>query len=141
MAYQPSDHTTSSKYISKIVRLCQGDPDFYSYVELPLVCATDSDNDYYLVQSAHLATLSLEGNGIKEVLVASFSKSETEVSDIPSSESAVCIYPIEDINHAFYERRINCAQQQTDNTEINWLGSTSCRISQPLVSRLDIGKK
>ncbi|KAJ8047492.1 Plexin-A4 [Holothuria leucospilota] len=137
VAFQPSDHTTSSKYISKVVRLCQGDPDFYSYIELPLVCANDSDNDYHLVQSSQLATLSLEGNETKVVLVAAFSKSETEISDIPSSESAVCIYPLEDINRAFYERRINCAQQQTDNTEINWSGSAPCRISQTLVDAVE----
>ncbi|PIK48789.1 putative plexin-A4 [Apostichopus japonicus] len=91
----------------------------------------NGDDDYNLIQSAHLASLSLDGDKeLKDVLVASFSKSESHTSPTPSSESAICIYPVDDINQAFYDRRLDCAQQGTDNTEISWAGSRDCSINQ-----------
>ncbi|XP_071816756.1 plexin-A4-like [Apostichopus japonicus] len=132
-ASQPRDFSTISRYTSKLVRLCHGDPDFNSYIELPLVCAgMNEDDDYNLIQSAHLASLSLDGDEVKDVLVASFSKSESLTSPTPSSESAICIYSVDDINQAFYDRRIHCTKQGSDNTEISWAGSTACSDTEPL---------
>ncbi|XP_071816755.1 plexin-A4-like isoform X2 [Apostichopus japonicus] len=137
-ASQPRDYSTISRYTSKLVRLCHGDPDFNSYIELPLVCGgmTD-DDDYNLIQSAHLASLSLDGDEeVKEVLVASFSKSESLTSPTPSSESAICIYSVDDINQAYYDRRLDCAEQGTDNTEISWAGSRECLNNPFLFDRI-----
>ncbi|XP_071816759.1 plexin-A3-like isoform X2 [Apostichopus japonicus] len=136
VASQPKEFSTISRYTSKLVRLCHGDPDFKSYIELPLVCdGMTEDEDYNLIQSAHLASLSLDGDEeLKDVLVASFSKSESPTSPTPSSESAICIYSVDDINQAFYYRRLNCSQQGTDNTEISWAGSRECSNNQFLFS-------
>ncbi|XP_071817170.1 plexin-A4-like isoform X2 [Apostichopus japonicus] len=137
-ASQLRDYSTISRYTSKLVQLCHGDPNFNSYIELPLVCGgMNEDDDYNLIQSAHLASLSLDGDEeLKDVLVASFSKSESLTSSTPSSESAICIYSVDDINQAFYDRRLDCTQQGTDNTEISWAGSTACSVNEALFRRI-----
>ncbi|XP_071816762.1 plexin-A4-like [Apostichopus japonicus] len=136
-ASQPRDYSTISRYTSKLVRLCHGDPDLISYIELPLVCGgMTEDDDYNLIQSAHLASLSLDRDEVKDVLVASFSKSESPTSPTPSSESAICIFSVDEINQAFYDRRLDCAQQGTDNTEISWVGSRACSNNPFLFNRI-----
>ncbi|PIK40581.1 putative plexin-A2 [Apostichopus japonicus] len=143
-ASQPRDYSTISRYTSKLVRLCHGDPEFNSYIELPLVCGEmtkdegENDDDYNLIQSAHLASLSLDGDEeLKDVLVASFSKSDSLSSPTPSSESAICIYSVDDINQAFYDRRLDCAQKGTYTTKISWVGTTACSDNEFLFDRIN----
>ncbi|PIK40579.1 putative plexin-A2 [Apostichopus japonicus] len=106
VASQPKEFSTISRYTSKLVRLCHGDPDFKSYIELPLVCGgMTEDEDYNLIQSAHLASLSLDGDEeLKDILVAPV--------------------PLLHLNHL----------SGTDNTEISWAGSRECSNNQFLFS-------
>ncbi len=110
-------NTESQNYISKIVQICQDDPQFRSYVEIPLVCRSSSDI-YNLVQSAVLvepgsdlanypATASTES-----LLIATFSKSQSENSDTPSSMSALCLYKLSDLRARMTENIQRCFSGQ-----------------------------
>ena len=44
------------RYHSKLVRICQNDPHYYSYTEVPLICKSSAKNiDFNLAQAAHVA--------------------------------------------------------------------------------------
>jgi len=97
--------TVSTTFASRLVRVCERDRSFYSYVEMPIHCA-----DYNLVRAAvvvqpaaDLATrllLSSEVGDRQKLLVAAFSRSLGE-GDSPSNESAVCLYRLVDVQRSF----------------------------------------
>ncbi len=112
-------NTESQNYVSKIVQVCQNDPQFRSYVEIPLVCRSQSTTYMYnLVQSAvvtepgsDLANF-LAITNTENLLIATFSKSQSENSDTPSSESAVCVYKLGDIRTRMTENIQRCFSGQ-----------------------------
>lgn len=103
--------TTSSKpFITKLVRICQKDVNYHSYVEVLLTCRSNGNGiDYNLAQAAYVgkpgANLARE-MGISmndEVLFVTFSKSkdENDIYNEPSQNSAVCIYTLQFIQKMF----------------------------------------
>ncbi|XP_037086634.1 LOW QUALITY PROTEIN: plexin-A1-like [Pollicipes pollicipes] len=102
--------TETSPYISKLVRVCQDDPHYYSYTEIPIDCIDDKGIKYNLAQAAHVATAGsdvatkLGITAQDDVLYAVFSvseRSEGENSDKPTNKSALCVYSLKDIRHKF----------------------------------------
>ena len=83
--------TTSqgSPYISKLVRLCHADRDYYSYTEIPIDCISgDGSRSYNLVQAAHVGKA---GSGLAtdlgitpqdDVLFAVFSESDPNEGEV-----------------------------------------------------------
>ena len=105
--------TESQNYVSKIVQVCQNDPQFRSYVEIRLVCRSQTTT-YNLVQSAVVAEPGsdlanfLAITNTENLLIATFSTSQSENSDTPSSESAVCVYKLSDIRTRMTENIQRC---------------------------------
>ncbi|XP_043569984.1 plexin-A4 isoform X2 [Chiloscyllium plagiosum] len=100
-------------YTSKLVRLCQADTTFNSYVEMPIGCVRDGV-EYRLLQAAHLAkagpvlarSLGIQANR-DDVLFAVFSKGQKRRSQAPD-ESVLCMFVLSSINERIKDRLQSC---------------------------------
>ncbi|CAH2296138.1 plexin-A3 isoform X2, partial [Pelobates cultripes] len=106
------DATGEKFFTSKIVRMCSGDPEFYSYVEFPIGCMKDGV-EYRLIQSAYLSrpgrklALELEIAEDEEVLYTVFSQGQKNRSN-PPRESVLCLFTLSQINKRIKERIQSC---------------------------------
>lgn len=117
--------TVSRSFSSRLARVCQRDHGFYSYVEMPIRCRA-GDVDYNLVRAAtvvqpaadlaarlRMAPESETDGDRRKVVVATFSRSLGE-GDMPSSDSAVCLYRLVDVQRTFVDNLQRCfSGQQT----------------------------
>uniref|UniRef100_A0A8D8QDQ6 Plexin-A1 n=1 Tax=Cacopsylla melanoneura TaxID=428564 RepID=A0A8D8QDQ6_9HEMI len=98
----------NSPYISKLVRICHDDPNYYSYTEIPITCNSNSGKQYNLVQAGFVGKPGSDlakDMGITaqdDVLFAVFAE-----RDHPSS-SALCIYPLSSIRQTFTQNIREC---------------------------------
>ncbi|XP_059843060.1 plexin-A4 isoform X1 [Hypanus sabinus] len=105
--------TRQRVYTSKLVRLCQADTTFNSYVEMPIGCVKDGV-EYRLLQAAHLAkagpvlarALRITA-GQDDVLFAVFSKGQKQRSQ-PPDESVLCMFVLNTINEHIKKRLQSC---------------------------------
>ncbi|GBN74663.1 Plexin A3 [Araneus ventricosus] len=104
-------------FISKLVRVCQRDVQYYSYTEVPLVCRTSPDGiDYNLVQAAYVGkpgselAKSLGISAQESVLFAVFAKSkdEADIYNKPSPNSALCVYALSAVHRKFTQNIQHC---------------------------------
>ena len=108
------ESVTSQKYVSRLVRVCQNDPKYFSYSEVPLEC-NHSGTSYNLVQAvsvrspgAELAR-SLNIPTTEDVFFAAFSVSHVN-SNRPTSNSALCVYSMREIRSKFTLNIHECFQ-------------------------------
>ncbi|BFZ10473.1 hypothetical protein BsWGS_13510 [Bradybaena similaris] len=90
----------SKEKVTKIIRLCQGDRYFRSYIEIPLECQDASSAGMTVAQAASQME---DGR-----LVVSYS---ADSSSTPTSTS-LCIYRMEDIDEIFVQTVQNCYNGQ-----------------------------
>lgn len=103
-------------FLSKLVRICQKDVNFYSYTEVPLVCRSPDSVDYNLAQAAFIGkpgselAVSLGITAQDQVLYVVFSKSrdEQDVFNKPSRQSALCVYALSAIHRKFTQNIQHC---------------------------------
>lgn len=106
------DSTGEKFFTSKIVRMCSGDREFYSYIEFPIGCTKDGV-EYRLIQSAYLSKPGkrlAESLGIPEdedVLFTIFSQGQKNRSS-PPRESVLCLFTLSEINRRIRERIQSC---------------------------------
>uniref|UniRef100_T1H2W5 Sema domain-containing protein n=1 Tax=Megaselia scalaris TaxID=36166 RepID=T1H2W5_MEGSC len=97
--------TTSREYISKLVRICHEDSNYYSYTEIPVDCISGGTK-YNLVQAAFLGKPGqdlAENLSITEqdhVLYAVFSEG--------SGKTALCVYSLKSIRRKFMQNIKAC---------------------------------
>ena len=112
-----------SPYISKLVRVCQDDPHYYSYTEIPIDCRDSAGIKYNLAQAAHVTKAGsnlaskLGINAQDDVLYGVFSKSEAnegENSNKPTNRSALCVYSLKAIRQTFTQNIMECFQGKAD---------------------------
>lgn len=121
-------------FISKLVRICQKDINYYSYTEVPLVCRSDG-LDYNLAQAAYVGrpgselALSLGITAQDDVLFVVFSKSqdESDVFNKPSRRSALCVFALSAIHRKFTQNIQHCFNGNGNQ------GLDFVTISQPCV--------
>lgn len=110
-------NSTSSQYMSKMVRVCHDDEHYYSYTEIPMECVGEPQTGrrYNLVQAAYVgkAGSDLAGDlGITaqdDVLFAVFSESDSPYSNRPSSNmSALVVYSLKAIRRKFMQNIKTC---------------------------------
>uniref|UniRef100_A0A6P7GE62 Plexin-A4-like n=1 Tax=Diabrotica virgifera virgifera TaxID=50390 RepID=A0A6P7GE62_DIAVI len=109
-------HTTSSQYISKLVRVCHDDENYYSYTEIPMDCISEAQGGrkYNLVQAAYVGRAGSDlasDLGITaqdDVLFAVFSESEPVIANKPSELSALCVYSLKSIRRKFMQNIKHC---------------------------------
>ncbi|XP_022901683.1 plexin-A2 [Onthophagus taurus] len=107
-------HTSSqNQYISKLVRVCHDDENYYSYTEIPMDCTGDVHN-YNLVQAAYVGKAGSDLASVlgitaqDDVLFAVFSASQTPNPSRPMNSSALCVYSLKAIRRKFMQNIKNC---------------------------------
>lgn len=107
---------TYSHYISKLVRVCHDDEHYYSYTEIPMDCVSEAQGGrkYNLVQAAYVGKAGSDlasDLGITaqdDVLFAVFSESDSQSSNKPSDNSALCVYSLKSIRRKFMQNIKTC---------------------------------
>ncbi|ERE63098.1 plexin-A3-like protein [Cricetulus griseus] len=111
-------------FTSKIVRMCSGDSEFYSYVEFPIGCSWHGV-EYRLVQSAHLAKPGLllaQALGVpadEDVLFTIFSQGQKNRAS-PPRQTILCLFTLSNIN-AHIRRRIQSCYRGEGTLALPWL--------------------
>uniref|UniRef100_A0A8D0NAJ4 Sema domain-containing protein n=1 Tax=Sus scrofa TaxID=9823 RepID=A0A8D0NAJ4_PIG len=111
-------------FTSKIVRMCSGDSEFYSYVEFPIGCSWRGV-EYRLVQSAHLAKPGLllaQALGVpadEDVLFTVFSQGQKNRAS-PPRQTVLCLFTLSNIN-AHIRRRIQSCYRGEGTLALPWL--------------------
>lgn len=107
----------NSPYISKLVRVCQNDSNYYSYTEIPIECVSETTGSKFdLVQAAFVGkpgpdlANKLDVTHQDDVLFAVFSRAENPGSSLAGKESALCVYSLKDIRRKFVENIELCFQ-------------------------------
>ncbi|KAF2885610.1 hypothetical protein ILUMI_20552 [Ignelater luminosus] len=99
-------------YVSRLSRMCINDANYDSYTEVTLQCV-DGDRRYNLVQDAKIATAGTElasALGVPSgtaVLVTVF-RPARGITNEPQPHSALCLYPLRDIEAKFNENIHMC---------------------------------
>lgn len=95
---------TNQQYVSKIIRLCEGQISFRHYVELQINCGSE----YTLIQKVKL----IKYLNNKQYLLTIASKPKTNSSLEPSinSHSAICLYDFDQIRNAFINNIIDLSK-------------------------------
>ena len=108
----------STNYVTRLSRVCQDDPFYYSYTEVPLEC-TNTGATYNILRAIYVArpggdlarSLGLADvpplSKLDDVLFALFSKSQPQ-SNEPIADSVLCVYPLKDIRRIFTETIQDC---------------------------------
>ncbi len=141
----------SSVFVSKMNRVCQTSPSFDSYTEITLQCQGSDGSVYSLVQAAHIGpagqdlAVSLGLNAEDMVLYAVFAKNEGAdgTSDVPSDQSALCVYKMSDILDAFKEAVRGCIQDG-DGYSVQYLQRSFCSrfpVSVSMISFKRVGSQ
>nr|XP_023691614.1 plexin-B3-like [Paramormyrops kingsleyae]XP_023691615.1 plexin-B3-like [Paramormyrops kingsleyae]XP_023691616.1 plexin-B3-like [Paramormyrops kingsleyae]XP_023691617.1 plexin-B3-like [Paramormyrops kingsleyae]XP_023691618.1 plexin-B3-like [Paramormyrops kingsleyae]XP_023691619.1 plexin-B3-like [Paramormyrops kingsleyae] len=92
------DVWTNREYRTYVSRLCAGDPNFYSYVEVPLACA----DGYNLAQAASLGI-----HGGSWSLFVAMATGQASMPT-PTSRSALCVYDMEGLDRAMRRAQQLC---------------------------------
>ncbi|XP_070558072.1 plexin-B-like [Ptychodera flava] len=128
--------TSSSGYISKLVRVCQQAEFQYfsSYAEVTLRCLDDS---YNLAQAAYLTrpgqdlTQSLALDDDEEVLFVTFAVGEDD-PPTPTTTSALCMYEMSVIETVFQDAAQGCMEGDgLQEFTAYWMLGASCSGSLP----------
>ena len=97
-----------------IIRICQRDKNYISYLELPLECKGTNGTNFNIGTSAYLTkpgNFFAKSAGIQasdEVLVVTFVQTNGGWND-PASKSGVCFYPVKEINEKLAADQKKCA--------------------------------
>lgn len=110
-----------NSYISKLVRVCNEDENYYSYTEIPIECGgtqgsggKSGGTNFNLVQAAYVGKAGSDLAGVlgitpqDDVLYAVFSESDTPNSNVPSEKSALCVYSLKAIRRKFMQNIKTC---------------------------------
>ena len=112
-----------------IIRICQRDKNYFSYLELPLECKGTNGTNFNIGTSAYLTkpgNFFATSSGIQasdEVLVVTFVQTNGGWND-PASKSGVCFYPVKEINEKLAADQKKCANgsYSTEKYGLPWRG-------------------
>lgn len=102
-----NSHAAPREHITKLVRICQEDSNYYSYTEIPVDCISDGGTKYNQVRAAYLGKPGsdlAESLGITaqdDVLFAVFGEST-------SNRSALCVFSLKAIRRKFMQNIKDC---------------------------------
>ena len=104
-------HAQPKEWISKLVRVCQEDSNYYSYTEIPIECVGEDGTKYNSVQSGYLGhpgqdlAENLNIQTSDDVLFAIFSQSNANVT---TNRTALCVYSLKSIRRKFMQNIKAC---------------------------------
>ncbi|KAG8189829.1 hypothetical protein JTE90_026130 [Oedothorax gibbosus] len=105
-------------YISRLARVCVSDAGYDSYVETTLQCLGPDGRDYNLLQDAHVVR-SESG----DLLIGVFAASRSHTSH-SSGRSAVCVFPLSDIEQRFNENIHLCFNGSVPSRDMNYIAGS-----------------
>ncbi|XP_034446957.1 plexin-B1-like isoform X1 [Hippoglossus hippoglossus] len=108
--YRRDIKSASREYRTYAARVCQDDTSYYSYVEVPLVCRspTSPSRTYNLLQAAQVG----QGAGQQgEDLLGVFSTHISSINNSPLDASALCVYPLDELDRHIDSTRDLCYTQ------------------------------
>ncbi|XP_074537146.1 plexin-B1 isoform X1 [Halichoeres trimaculatus] len=108
--YRRDIKSTTREYRTYAARVCLDDTSYYSYVEVPLVCRSPSSSSrtFNLLQAAQVGQgLGQEG----EDLLGVFSTRAGSANNNPSDASALCVYPLDELDKHIDSTRDLCYTQ------------------------------
>lgn len=108
--YRRDIKSVSREYKTYAARVCLDDTSYYSYVEIPLVCrsSSSSNGNYNLLQAAQVG----RGGGREgEHLLGVFSSRSSSTNNGFSDASALCIFPLEELDRHIDSTRDLCYTQ------------------------------
>lgn len=117
LTVQKKSANSMKPFISKLVRICQKDPNYHSYTEVPIKCRTLQDNvDYNLAQAAFVGRPGSElANSLgitaqDDILFVVFAKSrdEADIYNKPNTKSALCVYALSAVHRKFTQNIQHC---------------------------------
>lgn len=108
--------TLAKQFITKLVRVCQKDLNYHSFVEVPLVCRSESGLDFNLAQAAYVghpgsnlaSSLGIKSSDEALYVVFAKSKDQRDIYNEPSLQSALCIYALPAIHQIFTQNIQHC---------------------------------
>ncbi|XP_056106008.1 plexin-B1 isoform X1 [Rhinichthys klamathensis goyatoka] len=101
----------SREFRTYVARVCLDDQAYYSYVEVPLMCHSGSPRrNYNFLQGAQVGG---EESRDSQVLMGVFSTAVSAANG-PSEESALCVYSLDEVDHAIDATRDLCYTQYGD---------------------------
>ena len=111
-----------------IIRICQRDKNYYSYLELPLECKGTNGTNFNIGTSAYLTkpgNFFAKSSGIQasdEVLVVTFVQTNGGWNH-SASKSGVCFYPVKEINEKLAADQKKCADgsYSTEKYGLPWV--------------------
>ena len=115
LVVQPDD-TSSDNFGTRVIRVCQNDSKYASYMEMPLVC-NHGEKKYNLIRSAYVTqpgTNLAQDLGLphvpplEDVLFAVFSRSDPVQSKTPGLDSVMCVYTLRQIRQVFTRTVQDC---------------------------------
>ena len=95
-------------YVSRLARVCSSDPGFHTYTEMTISCIGPDGTDYALLQDVTVSRLSpalarsLGMDEDDEAFVGVFGESKDHSMN-PSGGSAMCVFPMTEIERGFME--------------------------------------
>ena len=112
-----------------IIRICQRDRNYFSYLELPLECKGTNGTKFNIGTSAYLTKpgkFFVKSSGIQasdEVLVVTFVQTNGDWNH-SASKSGVCFYPVKEINEKLAADQKKCADgsYSTERYGLPWVG-------------------
>ncbi|KAK2851043.1 hypothetical protein Q5P01_007319 [Channa striata] len=108
--YRRDIKSTSREYRTYAARVCLDDTSYYSYVEVPLVCRSPASpyRSYNLLQAAQVG----QGAGWEgENLLGVFSTHISSTNNNPLDASALCVYPLDELDRHINSTRDLCYTQ------------------------------
>ena len=114
--------------------MCQTiDNEFKSYSEITLECqGASSSSKYNLIQAAYVGPAgadlasSLGLSAGDDVFYGVFAKNQGVDGNVPSSQSALCIYRLEDIEERFIDGIFGCLHDGGGDFVLRYLSGTYC---------------
>ncbi|XP_059383421.1 plexin-B1-like isoform X3 [Carassius carassius] len=99
------DLKASREYRTYVARVCLDDQAYYSYVEVPLICHSNSTGrNYNFLQGAQVGG---EESGRSQVLMGVFSMGVSAANG-PGEESALCVYSLDEVDRSIDATRDLC---------------------------------
>lgn len=100
-------------YVSRLARTCINDANYDSYTEITLQCIDSEQQIYNLVQDAKITLVEEElaialGVNVKTPMLIAIFRPAKGITNQPQNHSALCLYPLRDIESKFIENIHMC---------------------------------
>lgn len=107
---QPESMRLGATLVSKLARICSSDTSYKSYTEVTLECLGTNNAKFNILKTALVSRLSKNGTDDEYFIGIFYRNTENQKSIINNQrqQSAVCIYPLKDIEQKFFQNVQRC---------------------------------